>query len=151
MKKLAIAIAAVLMLSGGTISILKWMKIGPFADTTAEKSDAIKQIDNATRFIDMDPMFIPIFKDNGVAGTIQLHFKFEVNGADNEKKVRQVVRLLNNEIFKDLYAYIPRTLHNNNTLDVELIKHRLEMDAAKVLGPGVVNAALIQSMTNSGG
>jgi flagellar basal body-associated protein FliL len=80
MKKMIIITAVLLMLTGGVISVMKTMEIGPFASETtdAEAQDAGEGEDGdapeprtaAPRFIDMEPLIIPIFDDQKVVTTI---------------------------------------------------------------------------------
>jgi len=159
MKKLVIAFAVLIMLAGGTVSLLKYLSIGPFEVTPEEL--AAQQADNAKkektktlfesrpRYIEMDPIQVPVFQDNDVAATIMINYKLEVLNVDNERTVAKSKRRLSDALIKDFSFYIPRTLRNNKTLDVSLIKYRIMMTANKILGKDVVNDALIQAMTST--
>lgn len=159
MKKLVIAIAIMIMLAGGTASILRYLEIGPFEKTQEEaaaaaaidpaKEQAKSFFDKRPRYIEMDPIQVPVFQDNGVAGTIMIHYKIEVLGLDNERLVAKSKRQLGDALIEDFAYYIPRTLRNNKTLDVTLIKYRIMMVADRLLGNGAVNDALIQAMTST--
>lgn len=159
MKKLVIAIAVMLMLAGGTISILKYLSIGPF-EKTAEEIAAESAVDpnvekaksffdQKPRYIEMDPIQVPVFQDNGVAATIMIHYRIEVMGLENERTLTKSKRQLGDALIKDFSYYIPRTLRNNKTLDVTLIKYRIIMVADRLFGEGTVNDALIQAMTST--
>ena len=104
-------------------------------------------------YIEMDPLLIPVFQDNELAGTIQIVYKLEVFGNKNYKAVGKLKTKLGDALIKDFTYYIPRTLRKNQGLDVPLIKYRLKMVTDKVLGKGVVSEALIQGMiqTPAGG
>ncbi|MBF0249056.1 MAG: hypothetical protein HQL35_00350 [Alphaproteobacteria bacterium] len=154
MKKLVIAFAILIFLAGGTVSILKYMELGPFELSEEEK--AAKESEQKAsmfapkpRYIEMDPIQVPVFQDNDVAGTIMINYKLEVKTIDNEKLVAKNQRRLSDALIKDFSYYIPRTLRNNKTLDVTLIKHRIQMTANKMLGEDVVTDALIQAMTST--
>jgi hypothetical protein len=159
MKKLVIALAVLIMLAGGTVSILRYLEIGPFEKTAEELAaasavdpavqEASAFFDNRPRYIEMDPIQVPVFQDDGVAGTILINYKIEVLGVDNERTVANSKRQLGNALIEDFAYYIPRTLRNNKTLDVTLIKYRIMMVADRHLGKGVVNDALIQAMTST--
>lgn len=159
MKKLVIAIAIMLMLAGGTISILKYLSIGPFektpeeiaaegaVDPNVEKAKSF--FEQKPRYIEMDPIQVPVFQDDGVAGTIMIHYRVEVMGLENERTLTKSKRQLGDALIKDFSYYIPRTLRNNKTLDVTLIKYRIIMVAERLFGKDVVNDALIQAMTST--
>ncbi|MBL4615825.1 MAG: hypothetical protein JKY27_13265 [Magnetovibrio sp.] len=159
MKKLVILFAVVMLLAGGTISLLKYLSLGPFEVTEeemaankvakAEKKQTLSLFEQRPRYIEMDPIFIPVFQNNEVAGTIMIHYKLEVLNIDNERTVAKAKRRLGDALIKDFSFYIPRTLRNNKTLDVTLIKYRIMMITNKLLGKEVVNDALIQAMTST--
>lgn len=159
MKKLVIAVAVLIMLAGGTVSLLKYLSLGPFevtpeelaaqqaAEAEREKTRAL--FEARPRYIEMDPIQVPMFQDNSVAGTIMIHYKLEVLNVDHERTVAKAKRRLGDAMIKDFSFYIPRTLRNNKTLDVTLIKYRIQMIADRMLGKGVVSDALIQAMTST--
>lgn len=157
MRKLALLFAVLMMIAGGTFSALKTFEIGPFAKTeeqlaleAAQQSDTNKKITAfgaKPYYLEMDPLMIPIFQDNDIAGTIQIIYKLEVFGNDNYKAVEKLKTKLADALINDFTYYIPRTLRKNQTLDVPLIKYRLMMVTDKVLGKKVVSDAIIQGMT----
>lgn len=159
MKKLAIAIAVLLMLTGGTVGTLKYLEIGPF-EKTAEEIAAANAIDpnvekaksffnERPRYIEMDPIQVPVFQGEGVAGTIIINYKIEVLGTDNERKVARSKRQIGDALISDFSYYVPRTLRNHKTLDVTLIKYRIIMVSERLMGKDVVNDALIQAITST--
>jgi len=159
MKKLVIAFAVLIMLAGGTVSLLKYLSLGPFEVTPeeraameaaeTEKKTTRKLFEARPRYVEMDPIQVPVFQDNDVAGTIMIHYKLEVLNVDNERTVAKAQRRLGDALIKDFSFYIPRTLRNNKTLDVTLIKYRIMMISDKMLGKDVVSDALIQAMTST--
>ncbi len=156
MKKLIIAFAVLILLAGGTASILKYLAIGPFAKSAAqlaaeaakEKKPEVKK-EKRPYYVTMDPIQVPIFQNDTVAGTILINYKIEVLSTANQSKVAARRRQLGDALIKDFSYYIPRTLRNNKTLDVTLIKYRIILIADRILGKGVVNDALIQAMTST--
>lgn len=159
MKKLVIAFAVLIMLAGGTVSLLKYLALGPFEISAeelaareaaeAEKERTRTLFEARPRYIEMDPIQVPYFQGNDVAGTIMIHYKLEVLNVDNERTVAKAQRRIGDALIKDFSFYIPRTLRNNKTLDVTLVKYRIMMTANKMLGKDVVSDALIQAMTNT--
>ena len=156
MKKLVIAFAVLIMLAGGTVSILKYLEVGPFEKPVVEgevvdpeKEKAKSFFEQRPRYIEMDPIQVPVFQDDGVAGTIMIHYKLEALTLDNERKIAKAKRQLGDALIKDFSYYIPRTLRNNKTLDVTLVKYRIMMVANRLLGEEVVSDALIQAMTST--
>lgn len=159
MKKLVMAFAVMLMLAGGTVSLLKYMSMGPFEVTPEElaaqqaeeaKKEKTKALfESRPRYIEMDQIQIPMFQDNSVSGTLMINYKLEALNVDNERIIAQAKRRLGDALIKDFSFYIPRTLRNNKTLDVTLVKYRIMMISDRMLGKGVVSDALIQAMTST--
>ena len=157
MRKLALIFVVMLMIAGGVFSALKTLEMGPFAKTeeqlaleAAQQSSTDKKITAfgaKPYYLEMDPLLIPVFQDNELAGTIQIIYKMEVFGNENYKSVEKLRTKLGDALIKDFTYYIPRTLRKNQTLDVPLIKYRLKMVADKVLGKDVVSDAIVQGMT----
>ena len=146
-KKLVIIFAVLLMLSGGTISVLKWLKIGPFSDTIelAEKSAP----DEPPVAIEMDKLSIPIFAENRVAATILIELKVDAIGAENQEMITKLLPRLSDAFFKDLYIFIPRLIRRKNKLTTRILAERRKKTADKVLGPGVLHSVIILKVTES--
>jgi len=159
MKKLIILISVFIMLAGGTVGALKYMKIGPFKVSTAplSKEEIAKSLADAAKvamakrpqYVEMDPIQVPIFQGSGVTGTIIINYKMEALNVKNQQIIARAKRQIGDALIQDFSYYIPRTLRNNKTLDITLIKYRIIMIANKLLGKGIVNDALIQAMTST--
>ena len=156
MKKLVIIIAVVLMLTGGVVSVLKTMEIGPFASKTGENAAQDGEDDEqnapkgeAPRFVDLEPLVIPIFQDQKVATTIQITVKLETLGSKNEAIINKLLPRLADAYLRDLYAFVPRLLRKTERVDVFAIKARMQLVSDKIAGPGVVDGVLIQSVVDT--
>jgi len=149
MKKLVIAIVVLGVLGGGGFSVLKWMKIGPFA---VSESDSNKMKESIPSFYtDMDPLIIPVFQGERVALTYQIQFKIETLGKKNQALVQKMMPRLHDAFLRDLYIYIPRILKKKNKLDYFIIKDRLKRIGDREAGAGVINNILIQSVIDKAG
>lgn len=151
MKRLVIAFALLILLSGVTISVLKWLEIGPFSQSETEEAavGTAKEIDESTRFIEMEPMVVPIFQGDQVAASIQISLKLETTGAENEAKIKRMMPRLSHAFLRDLYAFIPRLLKREERLDVAILKRRLLITADNVLESGTVDDILVQSVVDT--
>lgn len=149
MKKLTIAFAVLMMLTGVAISIMKSMGIGPFANGGEESGEVAQPSNEPPRFMDMDPLVIPVFHGEKVATTIHIQLKLEIRGSDNEEKVSRMMPRLNDAFLRDLYAFIPRLLRKQKRVDVIIIKQRLQMIGDKVAGKGSIGSVLVQSISDS--
>ena len=145
-KKLVIIFAVFLMLSGGAISVLKWLKVGPFSDST-EVEETVP--DEPPVAIDMDKLSIPIFAEDRVAATILIELKVEAVGLGNQELITKLLPRLSDAFFKDLYVFIPRIIRRKNKLTTSILAERMKQTADKVLGPGVLHNVIIIKVTES--
>ena len=153
MKKLIMVFAALMMLTGATVSIMKALAIGQFSGKVAESAAEAKARLNAPeppRFIDLEPLIVPIFHGDEIVATIQISVKLEAVGAANETRINRIKPRLNDAYIKDLYSFIPRLLRNQERVNVFIIKKRLQMVSDKLLGEGIISDVLVQSITDTG-
>lgn len=151
-KKLVIAVAIMLMLAGATISVLKWLGIGPFGASDAAETEATGTTPGEPlHFVTMDVLVIPIFQGEKVAATVQIQLKLEATNLENTSKITHLLPRLNDAFLRDLYGFIPRHLRKEERLDVALIKDRLQLVGDKVAGPGVIKSVLVQAVLENPG
>ncbi|MEX2449640.1 MAG: hypothetical protein WD407_02180 [Rhodospirillales bacterium] len=148
MKKLMIAVVLIVMVAGGTVAALKFMKIGPFAESGKTADKQAKPIE-PPRFIDVPALNVPLFADDKVAGIVLVQLKLEAIGAANERKINHLLPRINDAFLSELHTFIPRLLQKTQRLDVFILKKRLQMVCDRVVGKGVVSNVLIQTVTNS--
>jgi hypothetical protein len=153
MKKLIMVFAGMMMLGGAAVSVMKVMQLGPFAPPTADQVVAGGPKGSAPeppRFIDLDPLIVPVFHGSEIVTTIQISVKLEAIGIINETKIGRIKPRLSDAYIKDLYSFIPRLLENQERVNVFIIKKRLQMVSERVAGPGVVSDVLVQSILDTG-
>ena len=148
MKIVVIAFAVLMMIAGGTVSTMKWLKLGPFADKTAEQA-VVKVPVGPPVFVDMDPLVVTIFQGDRVAALIQIQVKLEAVGNDSAARVQRAMPRLSDAFLRELHAFIPRLLKKEENLDILVIRKRLQMVADKVITPGTIRDVLIQSVTET--
>jgi hypothetical protein len=146
LKKIGIIIAIIIIIAGGTVGVLKWLQIWPFSPNAVVVKEAPPP--PPPIFVAMDPLLIPVFSGDKVAATFQIQFKLETTGKKNEDKITELLPRLNDIFLRDLYVFIPRLLRKNQNIDVPVIKRRLQLLADKLAGKGVINAILIQSLSD---
>lgn len=148
MKKFVIVFAILLMLSVGSIGIMKTLEVGPFARAEGEAAETAV-LNGPSRFIEMGPLLIPIFTGDRVATTIQLQIKLETMDAERESKINKLMPRINDAFLSDLYAFIPRLVRKEGKIRAIVIKKRLEMIAGKVAGPDLITNVLVHSITDT--
>lgn len=145
---IAIAVAVILMIAGGAVGIMKQLEWGPFAPAVDAAAEPEKPV-GPPRFLDMDPLVIPIFAEDRVIAAIQIQLKLETRGVENEDYLIRMKPRLGDAFLRDLYAFIPRLVQKGGQLDVLAIKQRLQMVADKVAGAGKINSVLVQSISDN--
>ncbi len=147
MKKLIFIFSLLVMLSGATVSLLKWMKLGPFQSEGVAKEEVIQEEDgDNTVFIDMEPLGIPIFQGSKVAATIQIQVKLQTYGEKNAEKIKYIMPVITDAFIRDLHSFMPRLLKAEERVDVLIIKQRLQFIGDKVAGKGLIRNVLVQSV-----
>ena len=146
MKKLLLIFGLLLMLGGGTVSSLKFLKLGPFQGDEVVEEKQEEEVDDTTMFVDMEPLAIPIFQGNRVAATVQIQVKLETNGKDNVKKIKRIMPVITDAFVRDLHSFMPRLLKAEERIDVLIIKQRLQLISNKVAGKGLIKNVLVQSV-----
>ena len=148
MKKIFIIVVALIILGGGGVSALKALKIGPFAEE-GEVAEEEAPPPEPSRFIDFDPLYLPIFRGDKVAATIQVQFRLETVGEENEALITKLLPRLNDAFLRDLYVFIPELLKKTDQIDPKVLKKRLLQVGARVTGKGVIKGVIIQSVAST--
>ncbi len=147
MKKIVIIFSVLLMVSGGTISVLKWLEIGPFAPVVIE--DVVEEVipEGPPVSIPMDDLVIPIFAQDSVAATVMIRLSLEVLGEENSEKINKIMPRLSDAFLRDLYTFIPQMVRQQTKLTPAILQRRLLKTGAKVVGKNVLNKVIIESVS----
>ena len=148
MKKLLLIFGLLVMLCGGTVSALKFLKLGPFQGEEVVEEKPEEQVEATILFVDMEPLAIPIFQGNRVAATVQIEVKLVTNGKDNVERIKQIMPVITNAFVRDLHSFMPRLLKAEERIDALIIKQRLQLISNKVAGKGLIKNVLVQSVIN---
>ena len=166
MKKLLILVGALLLIAGGTVSVMKWMNLGPFQEKAAQQEEAPPE---PTLLVDMEPLLIPIFQGDKVAATLQFQVKLETIGSENAAKIQYLMPKINDLFMRELYGFMPRLLKvikeeqkidflgllkeeqqkEGQQFHVLVINQRLKLISDKFIGPDLVTNVLVQSVINA--
>ena len=166
MKKLLILVGALFLIAGGTVSVMKWMNLGPFQEKAAQQEEAPSE---PTLLVDMEPLLIPIFQGDKVAATLQFQVKLETIGSENAAKIQYLMPKINDLFMRELYGFMPRLLKvikeeqkidflgllkeekqkEGQQFHVLVINQRLKLISDKFIGPDLVTKVLVQSVINA--
>ena len=171
MKKLLILVGALFLIAGGTVSVMKWMNLGPFQEKAAQQEEAPSE---PTLLVDMEPLLIPIFQGDKVAATLQFQVKLETIGSENAAKIQYLMPKINDLFMRELYGFMPRLLKvikeeqkidflgllkeeqqkegqqkEGQQFHVLVINQRLKLISDKFIGPNLVTKVLVQSVINA--
>ncbi len=147
MKKIVIAFSVLLMVSGAAISVLKWLEIGPFAPVVVEDVVEQPEPEEPPVSIPLDDLVIPLFSGDSVVATVMIRLSLEVLGAENEENINKVLPRISDAFLRDLYTFIPRVVRKQKKLTAEILQRRLLMTGNKVVGDGVINRVVIESVS----
>ena len=171
MKKLLILVGALLLIAGGTVSVMKWMNLGPFQEKAAQQEEAPSE---PTLLVDMEPLLIPIFQGDTVAATLKFQVKLETIGSENAAKIQYLMPKINDLFMRELYGFMPRLLKvikeeqnidflgllkegqqkegqqkEGQQFHVLVINQRLKFISDKFIGLNLVTKVLVQSVINA--
>ena len=144
-KKIIIIFAILLMIGGGTISVLKWLQIGPFSNKVEEEK--ITQVEPPID-IKMDKLSIPIFAEDRVAATILIELKVQVLGVENQQALIKQLPRLTDAFFKELYVFVPQLIRRKTKLTTSILTTRMQKAAKKVLSPGLLHKIVMLKVTD---
>ena len=147
--------AVVLMFSGGTVGVMKWMQFGLFApppvEEGAEPAAPKRKEGHMPRFVDADPLNITVIQGNRARTVLQIGAKLEVDNEEDSVFVRRNMVRFTDAALRDLHDFIPRLLREVDRIEISLLKDRLQLTADKVYGKGKVRQVLIQSVHDTSG
>jgi flagellar basal body-associated protein FliL len=148
MKNMLIILAAIMILAGGAVSTLKFLKMGPFAEKPAVEVEEVEE-EAKSIFIDMEPILIPIFQGDTVAAKIQIQIKLETKSKDNAIKIQRLMPKISNIFITDMHAFLPRLIKQQERVDVIILKARLKKIVSRKLEKGLIDDILVQSVLDT--
>jgi len=143
MKKIVIIVVAILLLAGGGFAAWKYLWSGKSGETSAAATGEGQQ-QNGPIYIDLDPMIIPITREDRVVKYTSLAIKLEVNGPDAKAKVEQFMPYVRDAFLTRLMVTLSRG-DPSQPYDAEKLKRQLLAESENVLGPDMVKDVLISA------
>jgi flagellar FliL protein len=97
------------------------------------------------RFVEMDPIILPIIDATGVTQVVTLVVSLEVVGEKNAEYALQLSPRLKDAYIQDMYGVLNRKASmEGGVIKVEDLKERLNRISTKVLGEDKINDVLLQ-------
>ena len=151
MPKIVIFVfVGIILLSGGSIGLMMYLEIGPFAneektanvDSTQKDEKSEKKIVIET--VTMAPLSIPIIQNGKIA--LNLQIEIQIDTTDKKApKLREKLPILKDAYVRDLFSFIPRQLRKSKKLDQETLRRRLQVMGQRTIGKGIILSVNIKS------
>lgn len=153
MKKAILFLFLLLLVAGGTVGALYFLRLGPFqekVENPQEKEEAHEE--ETTSLVKIKSFSIPLFQGERIASNIEIQFELEVKKG-HEAHVEERMTRLEDAYLRDLYVFLPRLMRNKDTLDIYALKKRLIRVSKKILNTeesgNIVTDILIQTVADS--
>ncbi|GAB6053644.1 hypothetical protein JCM17960_24640 [Magnetospira thiophila] len=146
MKILAIVLAALIVLAGGTFAVASWMGYDLLALIMGDEQPAPQEEQAPVmepKYVDLEPLMVPLIEGDRMVATVAVEIKFECMGDANEATLKRLAPKISDGFLRDLYGYLPRMLRKSKEVDLALLKDRLLLLAAKATG----DADLVKDLT----
>ena len=142
MKKIIIIIVAILLLAGGGFAAWKYLWSGKAGGQISAPAEGQQQ--DGPIYIDLEPMIIPITREDRVVKYTSLSIKLEVNGPAAKAKVDQFMPYVRDAFLTRLMVTLSRG-DPSQPYDPEKLKRQLLAESERVLGPDMVKDVLISA------
>jgi len=151
MPKIVIFVfVGIILLSGGSIGLMMYLEIGPFAneekkangDSTTKDEKPEKKI--VIQTITMAPLSIPIIQNGKIALNLQLEVQIDTTDK-KAPKLEEKLPILKDAYVRDLFSFIPRQLRKSKKLDQETLRRRLQVIGQRTIGKKIIHAVNIKS------
>ncbi len=143
MKRLLIILVPILLVAGGG-GAWWFMNQAPEAPEAAE---APVEAAPKPSFVKIDPFILPLIRQNKVVRFVTLVITLEMPIEDATLKVELVKPRLMDALFTELHSLFSMKVVRDQGPDSPLIKQRVKLVSERILGPGTVNAVLVQGVS----
>ncbi len=143
MKRLLIILVLVLLLAGGGGGAWWFMNQG------AEQAEAEAPVEAASKpnFVKIDPIVLPLIQQNKVTRFVTVVITLEMPVDDAILKVGLVKPRLMDALFTELHSLFSMKMVREQGPDSPLVKQRVRLVSERILGPGTVDAVLVQGVS----
>ena len=112
-----------------------------------KKAEDAEELAKKLRFVELDPIILPIIDQTGVSQVVTLIVSLEVLGDSNADYAKQMAPRLKDAFIQDMYGVLNRKASlEGGVIKVDDLKERLNRVSSKVLGEKKVNGVLLQAV-----
>lgn len=152
MKSAFLALLAIMILGGGAAGAYFYFEqpaqaaIGDTPEHQAAREAKPQGHDShGDKFVELDPLILPIVDSNGVSQVVSMVVVIEVSSDRDASLVNKLQPRLKDAYIQELYGVLNRhAALQGGVIQVGMIKERLNAISQKVMGDGVVNDVLLQ-------
>ena len=157
MKKILILVVVVILLLGAVVGGMFFWGMDPLALVGLKKDElATKAKEAATAsmaaitakqptFVDFGVLVVPVVINHEIRSQADLVIRLQVVQSKTEEVAKYMPRLQAAYV-EDMMEFVPKVLHDYGTLDIDAIRNRLVVVGAKVYGPDVIEAVIIENL-----
>ena len=157
MKKILIAVVVLLLLLGGVIGGLYFSGMDPLALAGLKKGELTEKAKEAAAkaasvipvvppsYVDFGLLVVPIVQNHEVRSQAELVIRLQVP-ANKVEPVATYLPRLQAALLEDMMEFMPKLIQQNGSLDPDPISARMVEVGARVFGPGVIQAVIIENM-----
>lgn len=157
MKKVLIALAAILILGAGAAGVYFYFQHPAEASVgDTEEHQAAKEADahasaegeqdgGGGDFVELDPLILPIIDETGVAQVVSIVIVIEVSSASIGNDVKKYSPRLKDAYIQEMYGILnEHAALRGGVIQVSMLKDRLKTISRRVLGEDKVVDVLLQ-------
>ncbi len=162
MRKIIIAVVALLMLGGGGVGAYFYFAQPAEASAGEAAAEEIAKGHDekakgekgghggghgsgGTEFVELDPLVLPVIDNRGVTQTVSLVIALEVGSLEKVDQVKKLTPRLKDAYIQDMYGVLNNhAALKGGVVQVGAIKERLNKITADVLGEDMVDDVLLQ-------
>jgi len=157
MKKIIMMVLIVLLLLGGIVGGLYFWGIDPLALAGLKKGDLQAKAKEAAAkaasvipvippsYVDFGLLVVPVIQNHEVKSQAELVIRLQVP-ANKVEPVATFLPRLQAALLEEMMEYVPKLLQQDGSLDPDKLSARMVEVGARVFGPGVIQAVIIENM-----
>ena len=143
MKRLPVILVLVLLLAGGGGGAWWYMN----RDAEAAGVEGPAEAGRLPSFVKIDPIVLPLIQQNEVTRFVTVVITLEMPADDATLQVELVKPRLMDALFTELHSLFGMRMVREQGPDSPLVRQRVKLVSERILGPGTVDAVLVQGVS----